>query len=194
VPVGDDQTQHLEFTRDLGIRFNNKFGNTFTIPEPVAKQHYFVGKDQGTRIRSLRNPDAKMSKSIEDPAGTILLSEKPEDAAKKVMSATTDSVGSINFDWQSQPGVTNLLQILALLTHKPHNEVIDHWKGKSSYGDLKKAVAEVVSSTLTQLQSNMANIDEQALNAKLEDSEAKLQEVANAKLLQVQKAVGLRPA
>jgi tryptophanyl-tRNA synthetase len=194
VPVGDDQTQHLEFTRDLAQRFNNKFGDIFVVPEPVTKQHEFVGKDQGTRIRSLRNPDAKMSKSVEDPAGTIQLSDKPEEAAKKVMSATTDSLGKIDFNWETQPGVTNLLQMLALLTHKSQDEVNTEWQGKSSYGDLKKAVADAVSATLAKLQANMANIDEQALLAKLEASEAKMNEVANTKLLQVQKAVGLRPA
>lgn len=194
VPVGDDQTQHLEFTRDLAQRFNNKFGDIFVIPEPVNKQHKFVGKSQGTRIRSLRNPSVKMSKSIEDPAGTIQLSDSPEEGAKKVMSATTDSVGVINFNWESQPGVTNLLQVLALLTNNDQEAVNAEWQGKTSYGDLKKAVAGAVETTLSDLQSNLANIDDNALNNKLSDSESKMNEIANNKLLQVQKAVGLRPA
>ncbi|MBP6916883.1 tryptophan--tRNA ligase [Candidatus Saccharibacteria bacterium] len=194
VPVGDDQTQHLEFTRDLAIRFNNKFGEIFVVPQPVSKQHDFVGKNQGTRIRSLRNPEVKMSKSIEDPAGTIKLSDKPDEAAKKIMGATTDSVGVINFDWQRQPGITNLLQILALLSDKPQKAINNEWVGKTSYGDLKKAVAAVVSFALENLQANMKNVSQQELQSKLEKSEHELQEVANTKLLQVQKAVGLRPA
>lgn len=194
VPVGDDQTQHLEFTRDLAIRLNNKFGEIFVVPQPVSKQHDFVGKNQGTRIRSLRNPEVKMSKSIEDPAGTIKLSDKPDEAAKKIMGATTDSVGAINFDWQRQPGITNLLQILALLSDKPQKAINDEWVGKTSYGDLKKAVAAVVSFALENLQANMKNVSQQELQSKLEKSEHELREVANSKLLQVQKAVGLRPA
>jgi len=193
VPVGDDQTQHLEFARDLAQRINNKFGEIFVIPEPVAKQHDFVGKTQGTRIRSLRNPENKMSKSVEDPAGTIQLSDSPLEAAKKVMSATTDSVGIINFDWQTQPGITNLLQILALLTNRPQDEVNTQWHGKSSYGDLKKAVAEAVSDALDKLQTNLAKVDNQALIDKLESSEKAMNDIANLQLLKVQQAVGLRP-
>jgi tryptophanyl-tRNA synthetase len=194
VPVGDDQTQHLEFTRDLAIRMNKKFGIIFLVPESVQKQHSFVSKDQGTRIRSLRNPINKMSKSVDDPAGTIQLSDKPEEAAKKIMSATTDSVGVINCDWKNQPGITNLLQILALLTNKPQDEVNTQWQGKTSYGELKSAVAKAVSNTLTTLQTNYNKVDDSALNAKLESSEQALNIVANNQLLKVQKAVGLRPA
>src|SRR5436190_6164730 len=98
VSVGEDQRQHLELTRDLAIRFNNKFGELFAVPESWQKQVEFVGLDKGVRVRSLRNPDKKMSKSVNDPAGTIMLSDNPKDAAQKVLSATTDSLGSINFD------------------------------------------------------------------------------------------------
>jgi tryptophanyl-tRNA synthetase len=139
VPVGDDQTQHLEFARDIAQRMNNKFGNLFVVPESVEKQHEFVGKSQGTRIRSLRNPENKMSKSVDDPAGTIQLSDKPEEAAKKVMSATTDSFGEIKFDFKERPGISNLLQILSLLQgqslqQQSLQQVIDEWQGKTSYG------------------------------------------------------------
>lgn len=193
VPVGEDQTQHLEFTRDLAIRFNNKFGKIFVIPEPMQKQHDFVGKTQGTRIRSLRNPENKMSKSVEDPAGTIQLSDKPDQAAKKVMGATTDSIGSINFDWQKQPGITNLLQMLSLLTNKSQQEVNSQWIGKTSYGDLKKDVANAVSATLAELQTSFDKIDDNALQNKLTASEAAMCKIATDKLYEVQKAVGLRP-
>ncbi|HUD03421.1 MAG TPA: tryptophan--tRNA ligase [Patescibacteria group bacterium] len=192
VPVGDDQTQHLEFARDLGQRINNKFGNLFVIPEPVTKQHDFVGKNQGTRIRSLKNPETKMSKSVEDPAGTIQLSDKPTEAAKKVMAATTDSVGIINFDWQKQPGITNLLQMLALLTHKSQDDVNHNWQGNTSYGDLKTAVAEAVSDALTDLQKNFYRVDDEFLQNKLLSSEKSMNEIANKQLLKVQQAVGLR--
>jgi tryptophanyl-tRNA synthetase len=193
VPVGDDQTQHLEFTRDIAQRFNKKFGEIFVVPETVKKQHEFVGKTQGTRIRSLRNPESKMSKSVADPAGTIQLSDSPNEAAKKVMSATTDSLAKINFDWQKQPGVTNLLQMLALLTHKSQDSINSQWIGKNSYGDLKKAVAEATSTTLTELQTSLDEVIDKALQDKLQSSEKAMNDIANSQLLKVQQAVGLRP-
>ncbi|HEX8348997.1 MAG TPA: tryptophan--tRNA ligase, partial [Hymenobacter sp.] len=124
VPVGDDQAQHLEFARDIAIRMNNQFGELFTVPAPVAKQHEFFGKDQGLRIRDLMDPAKKMSKSDETGKGVIFLGDTPETAAKKVMSAATDSVGAVHYDYASQPGISNLLEILALLSARPLRDVI----------------------------------------------------------------------
>lgn len=193
IPVGEDQRQHIEFTRDIATRMNNKFGNLFTVPEPTDKQVEFSGLSNAVRIRSLRNPEKKMSKSVEDPAGTILLKDNPDEAAKKVTSATTDSLGSINFDWEKQPGVTNLLQILALLTNKPQTEVNEQWQGKNSYGKLKTAASEAVRAFLTDFQDRYAKVDESALIAKLEASEKTMNEDANQTLVKIQKVVGLRP-
>ncbi len=193
VPVGEDQRQHVEFTRDLAIRMNNKFGDLFVLPEDNAKQTEFAGRSEPVRIRSLRNPEKKMSKSVEDPAGTIMLSDNPDEAAKKVMSATTDSLESINYDWEKQPGVTNLLQILALLSDKPQDEVNGQWQGKNSYGELKTAVAGAVKTFLTDIQSKIAQVDQEKLTQKLAADETAMNDVANATLLKVQKAVGLRP-
>jgi len=193
VPVGDDQKQHLELTRDIAIRLNNKFGDIFTVPKDWKHQLEFSKRLEGARIRSLRNPDAKMSKSVSDPSGTILLTDTPEAAAKKIKSAETDSVGKINWNWDTQPGITNLLQIFELLTNKPHKEVLKEWEGKERYGDLKAAVADQVSSFLTDFQANLAKVDEKALEAKLLDSEAAMAKQANQTLAKVQKAVGLRP-
>lgn len=193
VPVGDDQKQHLEITRDIAVRMNNKFGELFTIPEDWKKQLEFASLDNGVRVRSLSSPEKKMSKSVEDPRGTILLSDNPADAAKKVMSATTDSVGEVHFDWEKQPGITNLLQILALLGDRKQSEVIAEWEGKSSYGDLKKAVAEAVQSFLTDFQAKVQAVDEPKLLTKLEVSEAHMRDVSGETLFKVQQAVGLRP-
>jgi tryptophanyl-tRNA synthetase len=124
VPVGDDQTQHLEFTRDMAERMNSKFGELFVVPEPVQKQHEFFGKDQGLRIKDLQNPSRKMSKSEESDKGVIFLGDDPEEAAKKVMSATTDSVGTVHYDLENQPGISNLLQIHALLAGETLDAVI----------------------------------------------------------------------
>ena len=193
VPVGDDQRQHVEFTRNLAIRMNNKFGDLFMVPEDNAKQTEFAGRKEPVRIRSLRTPDKKMSKSVEDPAGTIMLTDDPDEAAKKVMAATTDSLESVNYDWEKQPGVTNLLQILALLSDKPQEEVNKEWQGKTGYSELKTFVADAVKTFLSGFQAKLAQVDETRLMQKLTDDEKAMNEVANATLLKVQKAVGLRP-
>jgi tryptophanyl-tRNA synthetase len=192
VPVGDDQTQHLEFTRDIATRMNNQFGELFTVPLPVPKQHEFFGKDQGLRIKDLVDPSKKMSKSDESGRGVIFMSDTPEAAAKKIMSATTDSFGSIAYDVRERAGVSNLLQLLALLSGRAQQEVNAEWEGKSSYGDLKKAVADVVGSFLSDFQTKLAAIDDQVILAKLEHSEAAMNTTGNATLLRAQKAVGLR--
>lgn len=192
VPVGDDQSQHIEITRDLGQRMNNKFGDLFTLPEEVKKQHQFFGKDQGLRIKDLVDPSKKMSKSDESGKGIIFLSDDPKAAAKKIMGATTDSVGEINYDLENQPGISNLLQILALFTNQTLQDTTTQYQGQTSYGDLKKAVAEATQAFLGEFQANYQAVNMNALRAKLTDSEAKMNQIANATLQKVQKAVGLR--
>jgi len=109
-----------------------------------------------------------------------------------VMSATTDSVGVINFDFDKQPGISNLLQILSLLNGKPQDEIVKNWTGKTSYGELKSATAEAVKTFLTDFQTRLAEVDKQRIMQKLQLSEAAMNLVANETLLKVQKAVGLR--
>jgi tryptophanyl-tRNA synthetase len=193
VPVGDDQTQHLEFTRDIAERMNSKFNqDLFVVPEPVKKQHEFFGNDQGLRIKDLQDPTKKMSKSDDSGKGVIFLGDTPEVASKKIMSAATDSIGIINLDWDEQPGISNLLQILALLRGVTIEVVESEWKGKSSYGEFKSVVAESIKSFLESLQLNLAQVDDSAIQAKLESSEKAMNEIARQTLLNVQKAVGLR--
>lgn len=192
VPVGDDQTQHLEFTRNIAERMNMQHGKLFTVPAEVKKQHNFFGKDQGLRVRDLQDPTKKMSKSDDLGKGVIFLSDDPQVAAKKVMSATTDSFGEIKFDFNERPGISNLLQILALLSDKPQQEVNAQWEGKTSYGEFKKAVADAVEGFLTTFQERLTKVDEHALEAKLVASETAMKVIADATLLRVQKAVGLR--
>jgi tryptophanyl-tRNA synthetase len=193
VPVGEDQRQHVEFAREIANRLNNRFDNLFVMPEDNAKQTEFAGRSEPVRIRSLRNPEKKMSKSVEDPAGTIMLSDNPDDAAKKIMEATTDSEGVIHYDWEKQPGVTNLLQILALLSNRQQQEVNSEWEGKSSYGELKSEVAETVKRFLGDFQSKLSEVNQDQLMQKLEADEAAMSTVANTTLERVQQAVGLRP-
>ncbi len=192
VPVGEDQFQHLEITRDIALRMNHKFGELFTVPEPTAKQTAFIQRDTGLRIRSLTNPEKKMSKSSTDQKSKINLADTPAQARKKIMAATTDSLGVINFDWQRQPGITNLLQLLAILTNRPQAEVNAEWVGQTQYGPLKRAVAEAVAAFLTDFQTRLADISDETLLATLERSERAMNEVASITLLRVQKAVGLR--
>lgn len=188
VPVGDDQTQHLEFTRDIAERINATFGPVFTVPEPVAKQHKFFGKDQGLRIRDLVDPQKKMSKSDATGKGVIFLTDSPETAVKKIMSATTDSLEDVQYDYQTRPGVSNLLDILRLLGGQPEQFI-----GQNQYGPLKQAVAERVADFLASFQSNMNTVDNDRIEALLKQSEAVMQQVAVEKLYLLQQAVGLRP-
>jgi len=197
IPVGEDQTQHLEFTRDIAERMNRQFASEFpdglfTVPVAVPKQHEFFGKDQGLRIKDLVDPSKKMSKSDDTGKGVIFLGDEPKIAAKKIMGATTDSLAKIAYDKANQPGIANLLDILALLSHRPVKEVIAEWEGKERYGDLKKAVAEVVEQFLSDFQSRLANVDVSAVEQKLIASEAEMSKNANRTLLRAQQAVGLR--
>jgi tryptophanyl-tRNA synthetase len=192
VPVGDDQTQHLEFTRDIAERMNSKFGGLFVVPEPVKKQHEFFGKDQGLRIKDLQNPSRKMSKSEESDKGVIFLGDDPAEAAKKVMSSETDSVGEVLYDLEKQPGISNLLQIHALLSGETLDEVIKKHDGQKSYGDLKKEVADQVQEFLTDFQNKLKNVDESQIMVQLQSGEAQARDTANRTLLKVQQAVGLR--
>ena len=193
VPVGDDQTQHLEFTRDIGERMNKSFGDIFVIPKAVKEQHKFFGKEQGLRIKDLQDPSKKMSKSDESGKGVIFLSDTPEAAARKVMSAVTDEEACVRFDRENQPGISNLLEILALLQNRDQKDVVDEFEGQTSYGDFKAIVAEEVRRFLVDFQKKLHAVDDSAVMKKLEASEKVLTITANATLLRAQQAVGLRP-
>ena len=192
IPLGEDQFQHIELTRNLAMRFNHKFGEIFTVPAKTAEQVEFMGVPDGIRIRDLLNPEKKMSKSTAAENSKIMLDDEPEKAAKKIMSATTDSIGKIKFDMWGQPGISNLLQIEALVTDVPLQDVISTWAGVTRYGDLKKKVAESVSTMLEEFQARLAEISDERVFELFEDGEEYANEVAKAKLLEVQKAVQLR--
>ena len=195
IPVGEDQFQHLELTRRLAERFNRKFGETFTLPATPKEQITFMsgGSDQdGIRIRDLQNPERKMSKSNPAPNSKIMLDDEPTTAAKKIMSATTDSLGKISFDMFNQPGISNLLQIEALVNDLPLQDVVSTWSGETHYGDLKQKVAASVSTMLADFQRKFATISDQEIFDLLETGETYANEVANKKLLSVQQAFKLR--
>lgn len=192
VPLGDDQRQHIELARDLAERFNNKFGDVFILPATIKEQAKFVGAEEPLRVMSLQDPSRKMSKSVSDSNGTIMIFDDPTLARKKVMGAVTDSIGSINFDRTEQPGITNLLVMLSVLSGKPQADINSEHEGQSQYGALKTAVADEVEVLLTRLQTKFNNLDEAQIIQKLEKDEIYANELSQKKLLQVQRAVGLR--
>ena len=192
VPIGEDQFQHIELTRNIATRFNNKFGDTFVVPVKTAEQVKFMGISDGIRIRDLLNPEKKMSKSTLADNSKIMLDDEPSKAGKKIMSATTDSLAKVKFDMFNQPGISNLLLIDALVTDTPLQDVIATWAGETKYGELKKKVAEDVARMLTDFQTRLATIGDEQIYDLFEDGEEHANHVANAKLLEVQKAVGLR--
>ena len=145
VPVGIDQKQHVELTRDLAERFNKKYGDTFKVPEPLITK-------SGTKIMDLVNPSVKMSKSSENKKGVIFLLDDIEVARKKIMSATTDSEMSIKFDMDNKPGISNLINIYVSLTNKTISEVEEEFTGKN-YGEFKRCVADIVCDFLSDIQS-----------------------------------------
>jgi tryptophanyl-tRNA synthetase len=136
VPVGEDQRQHLELTRDLAQRFNTRYGQTFTVPAA------YIVKDTA-KITDLQDPTAKMSKSASSPNGIIELLDEPARSAKKIKSAVTDTGREILFDEENKPGVSNLLTIYAALTARTIDELLEQYDGRG-YGDLKKDLAEIV--------------------------------------------------
>ncbi|MGA5301520.1 tryptophan--tRNA ligase [Nucisporomicrobium flavum] len=136
VPVGEDQRQHLELTRDLAQRFNTRFGPTFTVPSP------YIVRDTA-KITDLQDPTSKMSKSASSPNGIIELLEEPSRSAKKIKSAVTDTGREILYDEENKPGISNLLTIYAALTGRTIDELLEQYDGRG-YGDLKKDLAEIV--------------------------------------------------
>lgn len=193
VPVGDDQTQHVELARDIGIRFNNKFGQSiFKVPENESTQIAFTEEQQRPRIKDLLHPEKKMSKSTESSKGVIFLSDTPEEAVKKIMSATTDNAGKINYNHNSQPGISNLIDIYSLLSGAPVDEITNKYKSETVYSNFKSELAEMVRGFLSSFQKRLNEIDHNALDAKLIESEKAMNELADTCLYKVQKAVGLR--
>ena len=144
VPVGEDQRQHLEITRDIAERFNSIYGETFVIPEA------FIGK-QGARIMGLQDPTAKMSKSSTNLNDVIFLNDSPEDIRKKLKKAVTDSENCVRYDKENKPGVSNLMTIYGLIEGKSMDEIEKEFAGKG-YGDFKNATAEAIVKRLEPLQ------------------------------------------
>ncbi len=184
VPVGIDQKQHVELTRDIAIRFNSHYSETFKIPEPVVPKN-------GAKIGSLSNPLKKMSKS-ESEKGTIYLLEDLAIIRKKIMSAVTDSDTKVYYDEVNKPGISNLLTIMSALTNRSISDLENEFKD-CNYGTFKKAVADVVCNELEALQNKVKEIKNSGIIDKvLEEGAAKASIVAKKKLAKVYRKVGLR--
>jgi len=184
VPVGNDQKQHVELARDVAIRFNNKYGETFVIPEPLHPK-------VGARIMSLSDPSKKMSKSDQTDKGCVYLLDDLKVARKKVMSAVTDNFASVKYDIENQPGVSNLLTILSSLTGQTIPELETKYQGMG-YGQFKSDVADAVCGLLSNIQSNYRNIIESGIMETVFTQGAmKARTIANQKLTDVQQKIGL---
>ena len=184
VPVGEDQKQHVELTRDIAQRFNNKYGDTFVVPEPLIAK-------VGARIMSLSDPSKKMSKSEETNEGCIYLLDDLKAARKKIMSAVTDSIGIIQLDKENQPGLYNLIEIASSLSGRSMKDIVEHFKDQG-YGKLKGYVADVVCETLEKIQKKYNEIIEsKQLEKVLNEGAKKASKMADAKLEEVKAKIGL---
>jgi tryptophanyl-tRNA synthetase len=184
VPVGEDQRQHLELTRDLAQRFNSRYGPTFTVPAPYILK-------ATAKIVDLQDPTAKMSKSSSSPSGIVELLDEPTGSAKKIRSAVTDSGREIVFDEANKPGVANLLTIGAQLTGTPMDDLVATYEGKG-YGDLKKDVAAAVSEFVTGFRERTATYldDVEALDAVLARGADRARNVAARTLATAYERIG----
>ncbi|MBU1092289.1 tryptophan--tRNA ligase [Patescibacteria group bacterium] len=183
VPVGEDQKQHVELARDLAIRFNNRFSETFVIPEPMLSKF-------GARIMALDDPTAKMSKSAPNPTNYIALTDDPTSARDKIIKAVTDSGAEIRFDPKTKPAISNLLTIYSLLTDMPMPELENKYISKG-YGDFKKDLADEVVKFLTEFQAKLSAQNSDDITAILEAGAKSANQVANQKIKDIHQKMGL---
>ena len=185
VPVGDDQRQHLELTRDAAIRFNHRFGETFVVPEAAVPVH-------GARVMDLQHPTRKMSKSEVSPLGTVLMLDPPEEIDRKVRKAVTDTETEVRYDREAKPGVSNLLELLAAATGEAPAELA---AGFGDYGSLKKAVSEALVEMLAPVRRRAEELrgDPGLVTDALATGAQKARAVAGVTLDRAMRAAGLLP-
>lgn len=184
VPVGVDQKQHVELTRDLAERFNKRYSDTFKLPEPLVTK-------VGAKVYDLQIPNKKMSKSESNPKGVIDLLDDPAAARNKIKGAVTDSLGVVRFDPENQPGVSNLITILSALTGEEIPSIVERYEGKG-YGDLKKETGDVVFNFLTDLQNRYKEIVSSGkVDEILKEGARRASIKANKKVAKVYRKIGL---
>jgi tryptophanyl-tRNA synthetase len=187
VPVGEDQRQHMELTRDLAQRFNSRFGETFVVPEVSIQK-------ESAKVYDLQNPTSKMSKSGESPAGIVWLLDEPSVTAKKIRSAVTDAGREVRFDPAEKPGVSNLLTIYSVLSGTAIPTLETQYEGRG-YGDLKKDLAEVVVETFAPIRARALELldDPAELDRVLAGNADRAAGIANATLAKAYDRIGLLP-
>lgn len=184
VPVGDDQKQHIEITRDVAIRFNNRFGETFVVPEPLITK-------QGSRIMDLQNPSKKMDKSADNEKGCIFLLEPIASIKKKIKSAVTDSESIVRYDKENKPGISNLMTIYSALSGISFEEIEKKYQGLG-YGIFKSDLAEIVAKEIGELQERFNNIiNSKQLDKLLDKGRNRASYLAQKKLRTVYHKMGL---
>jgi tryptophanyl-tRNA synthetase len=183
VPVGDDQRQHLELTRDVAIRFNSRYGDTFVVPEATIPK-------VAARVMDLQHPTNKMSKSVESPLGTVNVLDSPDEIAAKVRKAVTDTIGKVRYDPEGQPGLANLIELLAAATSRTVDDIVGTY---SQYGPLKTDLTEALVAVLTPVRARYEELaeDPTAIALLLEKGALKASSVAASTLRRAQEAIGL---
>lgn len=183
VPVGEDQKQHLELTRDLAERFNARFGDEFPVPEPIIPEH-------GGRIMSLQDPTAKMSKSDPDDASRILVLDGPDTIRTRIKRSVTDSGSEVRYDWEEKPGISNLLEIMALFTGTAIPDLEAEY-GSGGYGRFKEAVAEAVIDGLAPIRAAYRSLDDAEVERLMQRGALDARTKAEGYQQKVRKRVGL---
>lgn len=184
VPVGDDQMQHLELARDLGERFNNRYGETFIIPEPLVSK-------TGSRIMDLQNPSKKMAKSDDNPKGCIYLLEPISAIKKKIKAAVTDNEAKIYYNKDTKPGISNLMTIYSVITNMTFDEITSKYEGKG-YGEFKNDLAEIVANEVEKIQTEYNKwINSAELDQLLDEGQARASMFARHTLKKVYQKIGL---
>lgn len=183
VPVGDDQTQHLELTRDLAVRFNARYGDVFPIPDRITPEI-------GARVMSLQDPTAKMSKSDENARATVYLTDPPDAIVKKIKSAVTDTGSEVVYDWDAKPGISNLLEIFAYFSGRSIDDLVDEHRD-GGYGQFKTAVAESVAGGVEPIRQAYLGISDEEVATVMADSAERASASADATMDVVKEAVGL---
>lgn len=183
VPVGDDQRQHLEMTRDLAERFNNRYGDVFPVPDPLIPP-------TSARVMSLTEPTSKMSKSHPNAKSRILIIDSPDDVRKKVKSAVTDSEPHVRYDWDDKPGISNLLEIMADCTGSSIDDLVDEY-GDSGYGRFKEVVAEAIISELAPVRAAYQALDDAEVARVMRKGALDARTNAEGYQREVRRAIGL---
>jgi tryptophanyl-tRNA synthetase len=183
VPVGDDQTQHLELTRDIAERFNSRFGDTFPVPERITPEI-------GARVMSLQDPTAKMSKSDPSPASRILLTDTDAAIRKKIRSAVTDSDRFVSYDWDEKPGVSNLLELFSVFSGRTIHDLVDEFE-ESGYGTFKVAAGEAIVEGVSAIRERFESIGDDEIRSIMSRGAERARESAEREMVPVREAVGL---